>query len=252
MVTIRWEQITGNTVPTTKPTPKKSLPATLGTPRVLRSATTPTPSPITPQRQRMSSMRTSDITPSPMTASPSIRGPRSRLGIGAIPAIPPATAPRSATTVSPSVTSRVTSSIATTAATSVQSEALVTAPAEKISRLVPDISRIPQITQIRRTPEVERGVFDPISERLVCSTRFAARAGSEKKIYILAGATTHELGGAWSDTAALLGLDAAAKRPTCLAVDCEKIVVSLAGTQRYSADKQYGCSDGGIVVVVFS
>jgi hypothetical protein len=93
-------------------------------------------------------------------------------------------------------------------------------------------------------------VFDPTSGRLVASTRFAARAGSEKKIHISTGTTINELGGAWSENAAQFGLDIAPKRPTCLAVDDEKVVVSSI-CLIYHADGQYGCSDGSIVVAAF-
>ena len=223
MVTLRWNEISADHMPSTKPASRKSLPSTLGTPRVLRSATTPAPSPVTPQRQRILSLKATSTTLSPLKASsPSVRSPRSRHF-----AASPATA--STKTGSPSVSSRITSSIGRTAATSVRSlDPVSAAPEKTVSRLLPDLSRVPQVIAVRRTPEVERGVFDPVSGRMVASTRFAARAGSEKKIYISTGTTTNELGGAWNESGAIRGLDTPAKRPTCLAVDWEKIIVSPA------------------------
>jgi pyrimidine and pyridine-specific 5'-nucleotidase len=226
MVTMRWEEISAEDIPSAKPAPRKSLPSTLGTPRILRSATTPTPSPITPQRQRMLSMKASSATSSAFTPSPaSVRESRAR-PTAASPAIT-----KSTKTGSPSVSSRMTSSIGTTDATSVQSLEPVSAVPEKtVPRLVPDLSRVPQIIEVRRTPEVERGVVDPTSGRLVASTRFAARAGSERKIYISTATTINELGGAWIENAATQALDTPAKRPTCLAMDGEKLLVSSAHT----------------------
>jgi len=223
MVTMRWNEISADHMPSSKPAPRKSLPSTLGTPRVLRSATTPTPSPMTPQQQRVVSLKASSMTSSPLKASPpSVRSPRSRHFAAS-------SATASTRTGSPSVSFRMTPSIGTTAATSVQSLEPVSALPEKTApRLVPDLSRAPQIIEVRRTPEVERGAFDRISGRLVASTRFAARAGSEKKIYISTGTTTNELGVAWNETGAIRGLDTSAKRPTCLAMDEEKIIVSPA------------------------
>ena len=217
MVTMRWDEISANDIHSAKPGPRKSLPSALGTPRILRSATTPTPSPITPQRQRM--MSASSVTSNLFTPKPaSVQSPRIRPGI--------APGPASAKTGSPSVSSRTTPSIGTTVATSVLSVKTVSILSEKTLRLVLDLSRVPQLAEVRRTPEVERGVFDPTLGRLVTSTRFAARAGSEKKIYISTGTTTNELRGAWTEHAGPYGLDTAAKRPTCLAVDREMIVVS--------------------------
>lgn len=223
MVTMRWNEIPASHMPSTKPAPRKSLPSTLGTPRVLRSATIPTPSPITPQRQRVVSLKASSMTSSPLKASPpSVRSPQSRHF-----AASPATA--STRTASASVSSRMAPSIGTTAATSVHSlKPVSVAPEKTVPRLVSDLSRIPQIIEIRRIPEVERGAFERTSGRLVASTRFAARAGSERKIYISTGTTTNKLGGAWNESGAIWGLDTPAKRPTCLAVDEEKIIVSPA------------------------
>jgi hypothetical protein len=246
MVTMKWNEISADDVPPAKPASRRSKPSTLETPRILRSATTPTPSPITPQRQRMLSMKVSSATSSTFTPSPaSMRESRAR-PIAASPAIT-----RSIKSGSPSVSSRMTSSIGTTAATSAQSlDPVSTSPEKTVPKLVPDLSRVPQIIEVRRTPEVERGVFDPNSGRLVTSTRFAARAGSKKKIDISTGTTTNELEGAWTENAASLGLDTAAKRPTCLAVDDGKVVVSSIRLI-YHADGQYGCSDGCIVVATF-
>jgi pyrimidine and pyridine-specific 5'-nucleotidase len=226
MVTMRWEDISADDIPSAKPAPRKSLPSTLGTPRILRSATTPAPSPITPQRQRMLSMKASSITASPLTASPAlIRSTQTRpIAVNSVHV-------KSTNTGSPSVSSRMTSSIGTTAATSEQSVKPVSAVPEKTGPItVPDLSRVPQIIEVRRTPEVERGVFDPTSGRLVTSTRFAARAGSEKKIYVSSRTTTNELGGDWAMGAAMQGLDTPVKRPTCLTMDGEKLLVSSAHT----------------------
>jgi hypothetical protein len=222
MVTIRWYDISANDIHSAKAGPRKSLPSTLGTPRILRSATTPTPSPIAPQRQRILSMKASSITASPPTASPaSVRSIRTRpIAVNSVHV-------KTTNTGSPSVSSRMTSSIGTTAATSVQSVKPVSAVPEKTGPItVPDLSRVPQIIEVRRTPEVERGVFDTTSGRLVASTRFAARAGSERKIYISTATTINELRGAWTENATMQGLDTPAKRPTCLALDGEKLVVS--------------------------
>jgi pyrimidine and pyridine-specific 5'-nucleotidase len=226
MITMRWDEISANDIPSAKFGPRKSLPSTLGTPRILRSATTPIPSPITPQRQRMLSMKASSITASPSTASPaSIRSTRTRpIAVNSVHV-------KSTNSGSPSVSSRMTSSIGTTAATSVQSVKPVSAVPERTGPItVPDLSRVPQIFEVRRTPELERGVFDPNSGRLVTSTRFAARAGSERKIYISTGTTIKELGGAWIEYAATQALDTPAKRPTCLAMDAEKLIVSAEET----------------------
>jgi len=218
---MRWDEISANDVHSAKPGPRKSLPSALGTPRILRSATTPTPSPITPRRPRMMSMKASSVTQSPLTANPlSVRSSQSR------PIVANPVNAKSTKIGSPSVSSRMTSSIGTTAATSVTSPDPVSTSPEKTPQLVPDLFRVPQITEVRRTPEVERGVFDPISGRLVTSTRFAARAGSGKKIYISTGTTTNELRGAWIDNAATQGLNTPAKRPTYLTMDEEKVVVS--------------------------
>jgi hypothetical protein len=238
--------ISANDIHSAEAGPRKSLPSTLGTPRILRSATTPTPSPIAPQRQRILSMKASSIPASPLTASPaSIRSTRTRpIAVNSVHV-------KTTNIGSPSVSSRMTSSIGTTAATSVQSLDPISTPPDKTGPItVPDLSRVPQIIEVRRTPEVERGVFDPNSGRLVISTRFAARAGSEKKIHISTGTTIDELGGAWTENAASLGLDTAAKRPTCLAVDDGKVVVSSICLV-YHADGQYGCSDGCVVVATF-
>ena len=77
-------------------------------------------------------------------------------------------------------------------------------------------------------PEVEKGVFDSTTGRLVASTRFAARTGSEKKLYITSSADepAQAIGGVWAENAGQLGLDTAAMRPTALVVDGEKLVVS--------------------------
>ena len=99
---------------------------------------------------------------------------------------------------------------------------------QSAERLVPDLSRLPHIIEIRRTPEVEKGVFDPSTGRLVASTRFAARTGSEKKLYISSSADSpaRAIGGVWTEKAGKLGLETSALRPTALVVDSEKVVVS--------------------------
>jgi len=118
--------------------------------------------------------------------------------------------------------------VALTADTSIQSDVRLAITEEKTDCLVPDLSRLPNITEVRRTPEVEKGVFDETTVRLVASTRFAARTGSEKKLYISSSADepARAIGGVWTEKAGKLGLDTSAMRPTALVVDSEKLVVS--------------------------
>jgi hypothetical protein len=223
MIRLQWDQTTSET-PTPISKPKRMTPSTLGTPRIVRSATTPTPSPtpMTPQERILSIKTSSSLTSSPLTASPvSTRG-RARPGLGVVST--PGT-PRSATTISPSISSRTaSSSVALTADTSIQSDS----PEKTAGRLLPDLARLPHILEIRKTPEVEKGVFHPTTDRLVSCTRFAARTGSEKKLYISTSADqpARPIGGAWIEEAGKLGLATSAMRPTALAIDGEKIVVS--------------------------
>jgi hypothetical protein len=220
VIRIRWSEILFTdkpTLPSRKPTDPSSL---VGTPRKIRAATTPLPSPLTPRRHRLTSLKISTPPiPSPASTSSRVR-PVGRF-------TPNRSNPPSADTISPSTSSRTkASSTAPTADTSVQSgTSQVYDQESQAKRLVPDISRLPQVLEVRRTPEVERGAFHPSSGRIVSSTRFAARAGSEKKIFISTGNEINVLAGAW--TSGERGLETSDKRPTCLVVDGEKLVVCI-------------------------
>jgi len=148
MITMKWDEVLpSESQPRTGPT-KESPRFSSGSPRILRSATTPTsPNPI-PQRHCMLSTNIASPTiPSPKSGSPaSLHALRSRtasgVGVGS---------PRSARGGSPSVSSRKTSSILTTAPTSIQSETPAPLHAKTtVKSLMLDMAQIPLIATEHR------------------------------------------------------------------------------------------------------
>ncbi|CAO1623991.1 unnamed protein product [Sympodiomycopsis kandeliae] len=50
-------------------------------------------------------------------------------------------------------------------------------------RIAPNLTAAPRIVSVLRTPEVATGAVDPRKRRIVCSSRFSARAGTERTLY---------------------------------------------------------------------
>ncbi|OCF37122.1 hypothetical protein I316_01027 [Kwoniella heveanensis BCC8398] len=114
---------------------------------------------------------------------------------------------------------------------------------ERKTRIVPLLTKPPKLVELIDAPDVEKGAVDARRTRVVTSTRFAARAGANRHLYIGVprrdGKRTEmkDVGGAWASRADELNLQTPEKNPMSLVLDREKFV--------------YGCTDGSIVVVGF-
>ncbi|WWC87868.1 uncharacterized protein L201_002766 [Kwoniella dendrophila CBS 6074] len=113
-------------------------------------------------------------------------------------------------------------------------------------RVVPLLTKAPKILELIHAPDVEKGAIDARRTRVVTSTRFAARTGADRHLYVGAPRSSVEsqgrtdmipVLGAWKDKSDMLDLQTPGKNPMSLVLDREKFV--------------YGCTDGSIVVVGF-
>ncbi|WVF68610.1 hypothetical protein IAT40_003380 [Kwoniella sp. CBS 6097] len=114
---------------------------------------------------------------------------------------------------------------------------------ERKMRVVPLLTKAPKLVELIEAPDVEKGATDARRTRIVTSTRFAARAGANRHLYIGVpksdeeGTEMRPVSGAWASRAEELHLQTPEKNPMSLVLDREKFV--------------YGCTDGSIVVVGF-
>nr|XP_018264697.1 uncharacterized protein I303_02874 [Kwoniella dejecticola CBS 10117]OBR86855.1 hypothetical protein I303_02874 [Kwoniella dejecticola CBS 10117] len=110
-------------------------------------------------------------------------------------------------------------------------------------RVIPLLTKPPQILELIHAPDVEKGAIDARRTRVVASTRFAARSGADRHLYVGVpkngedGTDMVPVLGAWKDKSDMLDLQTPGKNPMSLVLDREKFV--------------YGCTDGSIVVVGF-
>ncbi|WRT65681.1 uncharacterized protein IL334_002626 [Kwoniella shivajii] len=113
-------------------------------------------------------------------------------------------------------------------------------------RIVPLLTTAPRILEIINASDIEKGVVDARRSRIVTSTRFAARSGADRHLYIGVPARSRDemrltemksVGGAWKDQSKGLNLQTPGKNLMSLVLDQEKFV--------------YGCTDGSIVLVGF-
>ncbi|WVQ96144.1 hypothetical protein IAU59_003247 [Kwoniella sp. CBS 9459] len=118
---------------------------------------------------------------------------------------------------------------------------------ERKTRFVPLLTKAPGLVDLIDAPDVEKGAIDARRMRVVTSTRFAARAGANRHLYIGSpncdsedgreGMELRPVGGAWASRADEMNLQTPEKNPMSLVLDREKFI--------------YGCTDGSIVVVGF-
>ncbi|WVW80126.1 hypothetical protein I302_102101 [Kwoniella bestiolae CBS 10118] len=114
-------------------------------------------------------------------------------------------------------------------------------------RIIPLLTKPPKILELVHAPDVEKGAIDARRTRVVTSTRFAARSGADRHLYVGVprqsdsdqgeGTDMIPVSGAWRDKSEMLDLQTPGKNPMSLVLDREKFV--------------YGCTDGSIVVVGF-
>lgn len=126
-------------------------------------------------------------------------------------------------------------------------------PSSSASRLIPsslfpqqsssrvDFSKPPKVVGVINAPDIERGTVHRPSGRIVGSTRFATRPGADRSVRVQATASDAQiyvhsgtsedvmvpLGGAWQASATEVGRRTPDKNPMCLAMDREKLVVSV-------------------------
>ncbi|ORX33682.1 WD40-repeat-containing domain protein [Kockovaella imperatae] len=102
---------------------------------------------------------------------------------------------------------------------------------------LPVVMRAPRLVRTIVATDIERGAVN--GEKIVTSTRFAARAGADRQFYICPGPgeSLNPMRGAWAEVADHLQLQTPAKNPTSIAMDRDRIA--------------YGCTDGSVVVVSF-
>ncbi|WVQ83632.1 hypothetical protein IAT38_005773 [Cryptococcus sp. DSM 104549] len=122
------------------------------------------------------------------------------------------------------------------------------------TRIIPLLTKPPRVLEVINAPDVEKGAIDARRTRVVTSTRFAARTGADRHLYVGAPKRRHPddksegaltasqtemipITGAWAAKAQELSLQTPEKNPMSLVLDREKFV--------------YGCTDGTIVVVGF-
>lgn len=109
------------------------------------------------------------------------------------------------------------------------------------------LARRPTIVEILDMTGTERGAFEAGRVRIVTSRRVSARAGAERRVssfieviltrQVIVGTEYEQgdhlrmklvpLGGAWDTVGQAAGLHASAKNPMSLALDHDKLVVSL-------------------------
>ncbi|KAL7419628.1 E1 ubiquitin-activating protein [Cryptotrichosporon argae] len=186
--------------------------------------------------------RASAVTPGTSRSSSALSPSTSRLA--ASPLRPSPTKPRQAP-ATPSLvgTAKPMRLASTPTKSSASSDSAKRAPASSTyARLALD--RPPGLVEIVDSKDVERGAVDAQRGRMVTSTRFAARAGAERKLFVGApdghshGATrVVAVHGAWAARATELGLQMPGKNPMSLVLDRERFI--------------YGCTDGTIVLVGF-
>ncbi|OCF74968.1 hypothetical protein I204_03815 [Kwoniella mangroviensis CBS 8886] len=109
-------------------------------------------------------------------------------------------------------------------------------PKEGRKRIIPLLTKAPKILELIHAPDVEKGAIDARRTRVVTSTRFAARSGADRQLYVGVPGQSDQGGqdggtdmipvtGAWRDKSEVLNLQTPGKNPMSLVLDREKFVV---------------------------
>ncbi|WWD16533.1 hypothetical protein CI109_100960 [Kwoniella shandongensis] len=212
--------------------------------RMTSSTARPLPIASTPIRQRtvststtLSAKKTTPLSKSASLGPASTPSPTGKMN-------PARSMPMSRTASSSITTRRVLTP--TKAATSDDQASPPTGTLPAKSRISPLLSKPPKVLETIHAPDTEKGAVDSRRDRIVTSTRFAARKGADRHLYIGLPNHSHEqsertkmipVKGAWVDRAEELNVQTPEKNPMSLVLDRDKFV--------------YGCTDGTIVVVGF-